>query len=294
MKIQRIAAFAVISLVWGSMWLIPQAPPAPGSLLRSSALVFALSAALLAIVAVGSRRPRPRLQEWRANAILGASLVAVPYLLMVWVTPHLSPGITAVILAGTPLVAGFFCDAPWMARNASIAGLGGVALVVGGILSVSLRQLPWAAVLFAGVAITAASLAFAQKHLSAASPVFSAAIQLAMASVILAAAGYAERIPAGGAGGSLPRIAVLLLVVGHGVAYPLYFWLLQRLRVDQLAATVWAQLLVAVAESVWLLRPRVGWQILLGMAVVAGSIFALARSGRDSQMLTVRVTSLTG
>jgi drug/metabolite transporter (DMT)-like permease len=296
MKIKRIAAFAAISFAWGSMWIAQQELLTPFSLLRFFAIIFSLCAAGLGLAGLCLRAPRLDALSWRSNAILGATLVAAPCLLTVWASPHLSSGIAAVTLAGTPLVAGFFCDAPWSARNASIAGLGGVLLVVGSIVSISPGQLPWAAILLAGTVVTSGSLVFAKKRLTASHPVYSAAIQLATAGAILAAVSYAIRGgPTSDAGSGLPAWGTLLLAAaGNGIAYPLYLWLLKQIRIDQITSTIWAQLLVSVAESVFLLRPHVDWRILLGAAVVAGSIFALARSRRDSQMLTVRVTSLTG
>lgn len=296
MKIKRIAAFVVISVVWGSIWLAQQELLTTFSLLRFFAVAFALCAAGLGIAGLCLRAPRPDALSLRSNVILGATLVAAPCLLTVWASSHLSSGIAAVILAGTPLVAGFFCDAPWTARNASITGLGGVLLVVGSIVSIAPGQLPWAAILLAGTIVTSGALVFAKKRLTASHPVYSAAMQLATASLILAAVSYAVRagsVP--DAGGSFPAWEILLAAAaGNGIAYPLYLWLLKQIRIDQIASTIWLQLLVSVGESVFLLRPHVDWRILLGAVVVGGSIFALARSGQDSRMLTVKVTSLTG
>jgi hypothetical protein len=47
-----------------------------------------------------------------------------------------------------------------------------------------------------------------------------------------------------------------------------------------------------VGESVFLLRPHVGWRIFLGAAIVIASLIALARSQSESNLVTVKVTVL--
>ena len=83
---------------------------------------------------------------------------------------------------------------------------------------------------------------------------------------------------------------ILLSVIGSAVASALYFWLLKQVRVDQLTSIVWAQLLVAVAESIFLLRPHLDWQVLLGAIIIVGSMLALHSSQSDEPVLTVGVT----
>ena len=287
MNPKRTAAFLTISLIWGSMWIAQQQLPDPPSQLTFTAITLALSAVLLAITAAVLRLPLPAKREWLASAALGISLIVLPYLLSTWTSPHLSSGLPAVVAAATPLVAGFFGDTPWRARNASIAGLGGVLLVVGGTISASWNQLPWTIVLLGSTCAIVASLVFVQKQLLSCHPIYTAAIELAVAAAILGPLSFARSgpMPSG-----LSWTLILLSVLGSAVASALYFWLLKQVRVDQLTSIVWAQLLVAVAESVFLLRPNLDWQILLGAIIIIGSILALHSSQSDEPVLTVGVT----
>jgi drug/metabolite transporter (DMT)-like permease len=285
MNPKRTAAFLAISLIWGSMWIVQQQLPDPSSQLTFTAITLALSAILLAIMAAVLHLPLPAKKEWIASVALGITLIVLPYLLSAWASPHLSSGIPPVVAAATPLVAGFFCDTPWRARNASIAGLGGVLLVVGGTISASWNQLPWVLVLLASTCAIAASLVFVQKQLMNCHPVCAAAIELAVASAVLGPLSFAmsTSMPSG-----LPWTLILISVLGSAVASVLYFWLLKKIRVDQLTSIVWAQLLVAVAESIFLLRPHLDWQILLGEIIIIGSSLALHSSQTDEPVLTVR------
>jgi drug/metabolite transporter (DMT)-like permease len=288
MKLKRTAAFLAISLIWGSMWIAQQQLPDPSTQLRFIAIALAVSAISLGLIAACFRLPLPAKKEWLASAVLGVTMIAVPYLLTIWASSHLSSGISAAIAAATPLLAGFLCDTPWSARNATIAGLGGVLLVVGGIVTPSLNQLPWAVVLLAGVFATAGSLVFAKRRLAKSHPIYTAAIQLAVASAILGLLAFTRRAQSAS---SPPWTLVLSAAAGNAAASALYFWLLKQVRVDQLASTVWAQLLIAVGESLFLLRPSVEWRILGGSAIVMASLIALARSEHpDSSLLTVKVT----
>jgi drug/metabolite transporter (DMT)-like permease len=214
-------------------------------------------------------------------------LIALSYLLTTWTATHLASAIPAIIAAATPLLVGFFCDTPWRARNAAIAGLGGVLLVVGGTVSLSWNQLPWVIVLLGSTCAIAASLVFAKKRLAECNPVYTAAIELAVAATILGLLSFAkgEQMSSG-----LPWTLILTAAAGNAAASALYFWLLKHVRVDQLASTVWVQLLISIAEGSFLLRPHLDWRTLLDVAIVIGSLLALARAKSDEEMLTVGVT----
>lgn len=280
-----IAAFLAVSLIWGSMWIAQQQLPDPSAQIRFTAIVLTLGALVLAIIAVSFRFPFPAKREWIASAVLGVALVTLPYVLTTWASPHLSSGLSTTIAAATPLLAGFFCDTPWRARNASIAGLGGVVLMVGGIVSPYRSQLSWVIVLLGSVCIVAVSLVFARKQLVNCHPVYTAAVEMAVAAVILGILSLAKDQQAPSA---LPWTLILFAAAGNAVASALYFWLLRHIRVDQLTSTIWAQLIISVAESIWFLRPHVDWQTLLGAAVIIGSLFILHSSQRDEPALTVR------
>jgi drug/metabolite transporter (DMT)-like permease len=291
MSLKPTAAFVAISLIWGSMWLTQQTLSGSADTLHLWAIVYGLCAATLAVIGFVFRLPLPIGKECVTSAVLGVSLIALPLLSTVWSPTQLSFGLAATVVATTPLVTGFLCDSSWSARNATIAGLGGVVLVVADIVSPTFAVLPWALLVFAGVAATSGSLVIAKRRLPRSHPVYIAAIQLAVASAILGLVYFvkpAPEIPHE----PLPWVLILCAAAGNIIAYPLYFWLLQRIRPDQLASTVWAQLLVSVGEGVFLLRPHVSWRIFLGAAIVIASLVALSRSQLESNLLTVKVTVL--
>ena len=286
MTLKQAAAFFAISLIWGSTWLIQEQLPDPSAYLPFTTLALASGGISLAIVAAALRLPLPRKQEWIASAVLGVTLTALPYLLTTWISTHLSSGTGAVIAAATPLIAGFFCDTSWRARNASIAGLAGVLLIVANLVSSSWNQLPWAVILLCGTCAIAASLIFGKTRLVNCHPVYTAAIELVAASLVLGLASSRKNfLPA-----ALPWMPLLIMAAGNAIAAALYFWLLKRRRVDQLTSTIWLQVVISVTESIWLLRPHIDWRIATGALMVIGSLFILHSSQDEETVLTVRAT----
>jgi drug/metabolite transporter (DMT)-like permease len=290
MKVRRITAFAIISLIWGSGWLVQQLLPALEDQLRFSALVYGLCAVLLGGIGALLRLPLPGIKESGYSAALGVTLVALPYLLTFWAAPRVSSGLAIVIFSITPLVTTFFLDAPWPARNSAIAGVSGIVLVAADTVSASGAQIGGALALLIGVAATAGSLVFAGKYLLKSHPVFTASIQLAVAAAILKLASIAGPWRAVSAPGNFPWMLIVCACAANSIAYALYYWLLQRIRPDQLASIVWLQFLVFVAEGAFLLRPHIQLRMLTGVAVVIAALVAMARSESKNKLLTLGVT----
>ena len=284
MTLNQSAAFFVISLIWGSTWLIQEQIPDPSTQLPFTTLALACGGIDLAVLAAVLRLPLPKKHEWIASAALGVTLTALPYLLTTWTATHLYSGTAALIAASTPLIAGFFCDTSWRARNASIAGLAGVLLILANLISSSSNQLPWAGILLCGTCVMATSLVFARTRLVNCHPVYTAAIELITASVVLSLTGSPKSLLSA----PLPWTLLIALAAGDAVAAVLYFWLLKHRRVDQLTSTIWLQIVISVAESIVFLRPRIDWRIAAGALIVIGSLFVLHSSQDEETVLTVR------
>jgi drug/metabolite transporter (DMT)-like permease len=286
MILKQAAAFITISAIWGSMWLAQQQSLDSSVQLCFAATALALSAVALAILGAVLRFSLPRKQDLLTGTVVGMTLTALPYLLTVCTATRLPSSISTVITAATPLIAGFFCDTSWRARNASIAGLAGMVLIVGGIPVPAWNQLPWVVFLLSGMCTIAASLVFAKKRLQSCHPIYIAAIELATASIILALAALVKspQHP------SIPSwIPLVTITVGNALAAPLYFWLLRYRRADQLIAAVWLQLLISIAEGIWFLRPHIDWRMTIGIVIILCSLVVLQSSQNDEPVLSVRI-----
>jgi drug/metabolite transporter (DMT)-like permease len=290
MNRKHTTAFTIISLIGGSLWIARQMVAGMNDQLWVSELAYFLSALALGALAILLRISKPKIKETGANVVVGVTLVACPYLLSLWGATRASPGLAAMIVAATPLVVAFLWDVSWTAKNAAIAGLAGVILVVADIISTSGSQWKGAIALLGALVATAGSLVFAKKHLRHSHPVFSASVQLATAACILAAVRMGIYGRASMESLDSAWLAVLCISAGSCIVYPFYFWLLQQIRPDQLASVVWAQLIVSVVEGIFLLRPQIPFRMVLGAAVIGGALVFMARSESENKLLTVRVT----
>ena len=289
MKIKYLLAFLAISLIWGSTWLVQQAID-PALQQRQVSIAFALAAVILSITALVFHQPFPGKRELAVCVILGVTLITLPFEIAVWAAARVPSGTTAVLLSASPLLAALIGDAPWSARNISVAGIGGVLLVVSSALGFSPSQLPGILAILAGVLVLAGSLIYAQQHLPTTSPVYAAAILLAVAGGVI---GFISlRTPVSASPHLTPSL-VLIAAAADAVAYPIYFWLLQKVRVDQLVSTVWAQFLFSIVEGMALLHLQVSWRILVGLLIVFASLWKLLLRPTDEALLTLRVTALT-
>jgi drug/metabolite transporter (DMT)-like permease len=107
-RLSVIAAFATLYLVWGSTYLgiriaVTTVPP------------FLLAGARFAVAGMALmlwRRTKgvamPTLREWRGSIAVGACLVLLSNVPVVWVEPKVASGIVAVFAAGTPLLIALF------------------------------------------------------------------------------------------------------------------------------------------------------------------------------------------
>jgi drug/metabolite transporter (DMT)-like permease len=292
----RIAlAYIALCLFWGSSWaatsaVVTQVPP-----LRAISMRFALAVGVLVPVIVLRRLPLPRGRALGANMILGFSMVAVPYALLFWGGQRVGSGMIAVLFATMPLIAALLApllhgnEVPRRAFYATLGGVGGIALLVSGALSVSLAQAAGAGAVLLAVLSTAASLFYARRELASTHPIASTAVQLAVGAVpfFLLSLATERQIPAAWNPDSLGAMS-FLVIAGSAIAFPLYYWLLQRLEPYQVAAIEWVQPVVAVLEGAWFLRERLGWSMIAGTVVVLVSLaMVLGARVEDEQTLTI-------
>jgi drug/metabolite transporter (DMT)-like permease len=328
MKWRVAAAFVAVGAIWGSAWIPTSALPQTLPALAAGALRFALAAIFLAIAAIlagvkrrsGKRQPIARLLA--PSAVLGVTMLGLPYALTAWAAGRVSAGVVAVCFALMPLLALLFEDAlfsdlflagdarrgeePGGAIPAVVLGVGGVAMVVAPGLSFHWQQAGGVAALLAAMVLGAFSLIYARGlwarglwargRLAGGDIMSFSAIQMGVASVFLAAL-----LMVSGLGktvhwqetAALP-LALLAIVVSGGTL-PLLFWLLSRITAWQAATLQWASTLVAVSEAAWVLRAKPAAEAWIGAALIPAClawIFMHAQSG-DSRAVTLEITEHT-
>jgi drug/metabolite transporter (DMT)-like permease len=323
MKWRVAAAFVAVGAIWGSAWIPTSALPQTLPALAAGALRFALAAIFLAIAAMlagvkrrtGKRQLIARLLA--PSAVLGVTMLGLPYALTAWAAGRVSVGVVAVCFALMPLLALLFEDAlfsdlflagdarrdeePGGAIPAVVLGIGGVAMVVAPGLSFHWHQAGGVAGLLSAMVLGAFSLIYvralyARGRLAGGDIMSFSAIQMGVASVFLAGL-----LMVSGLGktvhwqetAALP-LALLAIVVSGGTL-PLLFWLLSRITAWQAATLQWASTLVAVSEAAWVLRARPAAEAWIGAALIPACIawiFMHAQSG-DSRGVTLEITEHT-
>jgi drug/metabolite transporter (DMT)-like permease len=227
-----------------------------------------------------------------AAAAVGITLLALPQVLTIWASQQLSPGLLVVILSLTPLLAALFEGRVGGWLTPLIGGVGGTALILSAGLSFNLTQ--WEAVLaaLASAVLIAGSYVFAKRRLSQLDPMSMAAAQFAAGFAVLACASL---LIEGRSDWLWTRQSLIweaiLASLGNALAFPLYYYLLRRFESFQLTSMQWVVTAVSVSEGVAFLRQRPSWEILVGVALIAASLWnLLRRRSEDEAPLTIRIT----
>jgi drug/metabolite transporter (DMT)-like permease len=173
-----------------------------------------------------------------------------------------------------------------------IGGVGGIALVLSSGLSLNLTQLPPIFAVLSSAVLIGGSYVYTKKRLLGVCPVAMAAIQfvtafMGLACVSLLIEGRSDWI--------WTRQSLLwdaiLASFGNALAFPLYYFLLQRFESFQLTSAQWVVTLVSVTESLIILRQRPSWEILVGFVLIGASLWILLmRHSKEEEPLTIRIT----
>jgi len=267
-------AFAALGIVWGTTWvaadtLAEYVPP-----LRGAAVRFLLAALLSIPVILWKRLKFPRGRALGFVLILSVTLIVLPSVLLLWAQSRVLSETVAVSFAAMPLLVVFLTpglagrSVPRTAMQASIVGLGAIALALGA--SFPVAQAGGAAVVLLAVASIGASSILARRELSGLHPIVVTALLLGAAALLLFLASLAleHGQPVEWNRSAIGSVAFLAAVAG-APAYATYFWLLQRLEAYQVGTVQWIEPLVAILESALFLRFG------LSFSMIAGSLAAL-------------------
>jgi drug/metabolite transporter (DMT)-like permease len=276
-------AFAALGIVWGTTWVAAQTlgeyvPP-----LRGAAVRFLLAALLCLPVILWKRLKWPRGRALGIVLLLSVSLIALPPPLLLWAQSRVPSATVAVSFSALPLLVIFLTpalagtDVPRMAMQASIVGLGAMALALGATFSVA--QAGGAAVVLLAVASIGASSIIARRELGSVHPIVVTALVLGAAGLLLFLASLALEYGQPVQWNRSGVAAVLFLAgVAGAPAYATYFWLLQRLEAYQVGTVQWIEPLVAILESALILRIGPSFNMIAGSMVALLCLLLVMRA----------------
>ena len=295
MNTRALAILVALGVVWGASFLFIKViveETAPLTLVAGRLTLGALP--LLAVVAV--RRPtivapRTILPKALVTAIFATAL---PFFLIATGEQHIASGVAAVLNSTMPLwtavFTAFFLPHERLGRSA----MWGLALGFGGVLVLSspdLRHLTDSSFLGQLAVLAAAlsygsALVFARGTLSREDPVLVATLQVALGALVIWPLAFAV------AGGS-PNLDVglkawlawlTLGVLGTGIAYIAYYWLMVNIGVLVSAVTYFPPVIglllgwLVLGESLGVNVLAGAALIILGVAVLSGRLEAALRA----------------
>lgn len=275
-----------LSAIWGASFLFMRiSVPALGPAALIEARV-ALAALFLAAVAIARRRPLALCRHWRHFLILGALNTALPFLLFAFAAQTLSASLLSILNATAPLwgalIGALALRSGLPAKTASglVLGLAGVALLTGFDES-ALRPGAGPAIAAAlGAALCYAIASSYAKSVEQVEP-FANAHGSMWAATLLVAPLFVAQPAAGMPDATVAAAVVTLGIVCSGVAYLLYFRLVNDIGAAPALTVTFLIPLFGVLWGHLFLDETVGWHTVAGTVVVlAGTALVTGFSPR--------------
>jgi drug/metabolite transporter (DMT)-like permease len=272
-----LVAFGVVYLVWGSTYLairvgVQALPPALFAGIR-----FLLAAVLMLAYAFarGARLPAAA-RDWRNIAVTAVLMLVGGNGLVTWAEQWIESNQAALLVATSAL---------WLAWMGTWGGQGeglgtrtvlglllgflGVAVLVGSGLSLELGPTAaYVALLLAPVCWAAGSV-WSRRAPVGCPPVMTAALQMAVAGVVLTVIGFGAGESARWTWDPQALMALAYLVVfGSCLAYGCYFWLVHEVSPARLGTYAYVNPAVAVVLGWWLLGERLNTTQMAGTLII--------------------------
>ena len=277
-----LALFAAMCVIWGIPYLlilvaVREVSPAVLVLART-----AIAALLLLPLAAARRELRPLLGHWAPLLAFATIEIAIPWVLLGAAEQHISSSLTALLIAGVPLVGAVIARTTGDRERLGATSLAGLGLGLAGVAAIVGVNLEGAGVVpLAEVAAVAVCYAIGpvilQRWLAdlPALGVIAASLALtAVAYVPIAAFSFPTEVPSGEALASI----VALAVVCTALAFVLFFALIAEIGPVRATVITYVNPAVAAVLGVALLDEHFTLGMGIGFVLVlAGSALATRR-----------------
>lgn len=219
-----------------------------------------------------------------ALALLAAFYQALAFTMLPLAERVLPSSLTAIVIAGVPIVVTLISLRSEPLSPARLAGLalgfGGVAVLVGLDIGIRAAQLAAVGYLVVVLACYAAGPILVKTRLAGVHPLALSATSAGMAAMMLTPA-VAFQWP-----GHLPSSGVLAALAGLGVlctalAFVLWFFLIQEAGPVRATVVPYVNPVVAVLAGALVLGERVGPAAIAGMVLILGGTWLATRGGRS-------------
>lgn len=293
----------VLALIWGASFLFIKIglnggmSPVLVASMRLAVGSLLLWGVVLArrVFAPGSfKKPIPRDRStWMKLAVTGLVNNAIPFALIAWGEQHISSGLASILNATMPLFTVVFAhflihdDRVTPAKAVgTLVGFIGVAVVIAPSAgSLSGELLGCLAVIVASSSYAIATVYVKKNLIGATDPIATGAGQLVMAFLWLAplalvtgAASNLSTVPAE----SLWAVTALGLL-GTGLAYLIYYLLIQRAKASQMSLVTYLLPVTALVYGALFLQEQITLFALAGFGLIVAGIVLVNRSNESRQ-----------
>lgn len=289
MRPQHLAVLLVLSVIWGSAFMLVKVilEDVP-SLTLVAGRVGVAAACLVVVIAATGRTFRNAGVAWRDYLVMGLANTAGPFVLLTWGQERVDSSLAAILVASLPLFTVVLAHY-WVDERLTIDGLvgvlvgfAGVFLLIGG----DLRDLTGSSTL-GELAVIAASFGYAvgtvysRRYLREADPPVIAAGQMLVATAVIAPLALAIDRPFDLALSLKVALAWATLgLLASAVAYLLFYWLIQRITATQASMVsylipIWAVLLGSLVLDEELASTSIG-----GLALIIAGVWVVNGGGR--------------
>ena len=277
--------FLLLAAIWGSSFLFMRMGAAELGALPTAALRVAIASLFLLPLLRWHGQTHLLFQHWKPVLFVGVLNSGIPFALYSFAVMHISTGLSSILNATVPLFGALVAwawlgDRPGLSRGIGLAiGFGGIVLLAGGQVgfkpSASGISPLWAVLACLGATTCyALSASFTKKHIPPLPSLVTATgsqIGATLALALPALWWHPDHVP-----GLQAWAAMLVLgVLCSGVAYILYFRLIERAGPARALTVTYLVPVFAVAYGVALLGESLTlWMLLCGAIVLAGTSLA--------------------
>lgn len=277
-----LADFLLLAAIWGASFLFMRLAAIELGALPTAALrVGIASLFLLPLLVAKGHWPALR-AHWKPVLFVGVLNSGLPFALYAFAVMHITTGFSSILNATVPLFGALVAwvwlgDKPGLSRAVGLAiGFGGVVLLAGGQASFKPNAsgiAPAWAVLACLAATTcyALSASFTKKYIPSLPPLVTATGSQIGATLALALPAmwfHPSHLPSASAWGALVALGVLCT----GIAYILYFRLIDRAGPSRALTVTFLIPVFAIAYGVLLLGEQVTpWMLVCGVVILAGT-----------------------
>ena len=288
-----LGAFVAVYVLWGSTFLgirlaIDSIPP---FLMAGSRFLFA--GILLYSVVRATGAPRPEQTHWKNAMIIGAFLLLLGNGAVSWAQQTVPSGITALIIAATPL---WIMLVDWLRPGGRrptilvaiglVAGFAGVAMIVASRNQHGHRLVDFTGagvLLFAGLSWAIGSI-YSRHAAQPSSPLLAIAMQMITGGVLLLVTGVifgeTSRLDPGRITATSAWAFAYLTLFGSLVGFTCYVWLLQVATPARVSTYAYVNPLIAALLGHVVLKEEVPNSVAIAGALILASVVLITRSAR--------------